>query len=342
MDRARVTVEETEVVNGGRYFRSPALEFFSTGCTLLDNVLGGGWPLGRVSNVVGDKSTGKTLLAIEASNSFAKTFPSGRIRYAESEAAFDADYAASLGMPVERVEFTDSEDIEFLTVEVFYRDLITFADDLGDDEPGLYILDTLDALSDSSEVTEKIEDFSKGTFGTQKAKQMGKLFRMCVRRVKNKRCHLMIISQERDNIGVMFGKKSTRSGGRALDFYASQVLWLAKRSEIKQTIQKIERTIGVEIRAKTEKNKISMPYKNIDFVVRFNFGIDDLVTSLDWLEQVGKENLVLGDQKRPSFIKDLSSKSDEEYWKVVREVGATTSEVWREIEERFRPQRSRV
>jgi recombination protein RecA len=342
MDRARVTVEEPEVVNGGRYFRSPALEFFSTGCTLLDNMLGGGWPLGRVSNVVGDKSTGKTLLAIEASNSFAKTFPSGRIRYAESEAAFDSDYAASLGMPTERVSFTEADEVEFLTVEDFFRDLTKFADDLGEGEPGLYILDTLDALSDSSELAERVEDFSKGTYGTQKAKQMGKLFRMCVRQIKNKRCHLMIISQERDNIGVMFGKKSTRSGGRALDFYASQVLWLAKRGELKQTIQKIERTVGVEIRAKTEKNKIAMPFKTVDFLVRFNFGIDDLVTSLDWLEQVGKESLVLGDQKRPSFIKDLSSKSDEEYWKVVSEIGVTTSEVWKEIEDRFRPQRSRV
>lgn len=342
MDRARVTVDTTEPEGEGRYFRSAPLTFFSSGCTLLDRILGGGWPLGRVSNLVGDKSTGKTLLAIEASNSFAKTFPQGRIRYAESEAAFDTDYAASLGMPIDRVEFTEAEDAEFLTVEDFYRDLTKFVDELGDDEPGLYILDTLDALSDSDELAEKIENFAKGTYGTQKAKQMGKLFRMCVRKVKNKRCHLMIISQERDNIGVTFGKKSTRSGGRALDFYASQVLWLAKRGEIKQVISKIERTIGVEIRAKTEKNKIAMPYKTVDFVVRFNFGIDDLATSLDWLEHVGKEALVLGDKKRPTFIKDMNEKTDADYWKTVSEIGETTSEVWHEIEERFRPQRSRV
>lgn len=339
MQRVTVDAVEPEV---GRYFRPSPLEFVPTGCTLLDAVLGGGWPLGRVSNVVGDKSTGKTLLAIEASNSFAKTYPTGRIRYAESEAAFDTDYAASLGMPVERVSLTDNDDIEFLTVEDFFKDLTNFVDSLGPDEPGLYILDTLDALSDAGELAEKIDDWGKGTYGTAKAKQMGKLFRMCVRKVKNKRCHLMIISQERDNIGVMFGKRSTRSGGRALDFYASQVLWLAKRGEIKQTISKIERTIGVEIRAKTEKNKIALPFRTMDFVIRFNFGIDDLTTSLDWLETVGKEALVLGDKKRPAFVKELNDKTDEEYWKLVREVGATTSEVWREIEDRFRPPRSRV
>src|ERR1700754_4769243 len=73
--------------------------FFSSGCALLDCVLGGGWALRRMINVVGDKSTGKTLLAIEACANFVRTFPLGHVTYVEVESAFDVDYAQTLGFP---------------------------------------------------------------------------------------------------------------------------------------------------------------------------------------------------------------------------------------------------
>src|ERR1700693_4541560 len=107
--------------SGGSYFGAPAgaLDFIPSGSKLLDCVLGGGWPLGRVANVVGDKSTGKTLIAIEACSSFAQRFPKGLMWYREAEAAFDMDYAEALGMPTKRIKFRD--DME--TVEDFFDDL---------------------------------------------------------------------------------------------------------------------------------------------------------------------------------------------------------------------------
>src|SRR5262245_13229029 len=106
------------VEEGGSYFppssQASSLEFISSGCTVLDCVLGGGWPLGRISNIVGDRSTSKTGLVMEACSNFAIKYPKGRILYREAEAAFDVNYAASMGMPVDRVEFAPPD--KFFTV----------------------------------------------------------------------------------------------------------------------------------------------------------------------------------------------------------------------------------
>jgi len=336
----RATLSEDEIAttengSGGRYYETPGpLEFINTGSTLLNHVLGGGWPLTRISNIVGDKSTGKTLLAIEATNSFVRKYPEAIPRYRESEAAFDQEFAAKIGMPVERIDF-GNDDIN--TVEDFYDDLNDYIKALSK-QPGLYILDSLDALSSSDEIK---RDFAEGSYGTGKAKDMGKLLRMLVRDIKRSKTHLMIISQERDNIGVTFGKRSTRSGGRALDFYASQVIWLAKKGTIEITRSGVKRPIGLEIKAKCEKNKIAIPLRQCDFNIRFNFGVDDLMSCLDWLEEVKMLDAVTP-LKRESYDKFVSGLTDEEYWEKVKEIGAITTTAWQKVEDRFAPERKRI
>jgi RecA/RadA recombinase len=336
--RATLTEKEIATANngsGGRYYEAPEpLEFIDTGSTLLNRVVGGGWPLTRISNIVGDRSTGKTLLAIEATNSFVRKYPEAIPRYRESEAAFDQSFAASIGMPVERIDF-GNDDLN--TVEDFYDDLNDYLKAL-DKQPGLYILDSVDALSSTDEVDRK---FSEGSYGTGKAKDMGKLLRMLVRDIKRSRTHLMLISQERDNIGVTFGKRSTRSGGRALDFYTSQVLWLAKVGTTEITRSGVKRPIGLEIRAKCEKNKIAIPLRQCDFNIRFNFGIDNISSCLDWLDEVKMLDEVTP-MKRSDYDKYISGLTDEEYWEKVKEVGVITSGAWDKVEERFAPERKRV
>jgi len=98
-------------------------------------------------------------------------------------------------------------------------------------KPLLYILDSLDALSDEAELGREI---TKGSFGT-KAKQLSEIFRRLVVKMKKKNIQLLVISQIRDNVGVMFGKKQKRMGGKALDFYAVQVIWLAVVKKIIET-----------------------------------------------------------------------------------------------------------
>jgi recombination protein RecA len=267
---------------GGNYFTSPKpnIQFISTGCHLLDLALGGGWAEGRIANIVGDKSTGKTLLCIEASANFAMKHKRGRIRYSEAEAAFDEDYARALGMPINRVSFNEEP---MATVEDFFDDLnseLKKAVETGD--PCLYILDSLDALSDRDEMEREID---KGSYGAAKAKKMSELFRRGVRQLEAANVTLLIVSQVRDKIGVLIGRKTTRTGGRALDFYASQIVYLAQLQTISRTVSKIKRPVGVEIKAKVDKNKVGLPLREAKFEITFGYGIEDEDASLDWLSK---------------------------------------------------------
>lgn len=262
------------------YFSSPKkhLEFIPTGCIVLDCVLGGGWPLGLVVNIVGDKSTGKTLLAIEAIANFFLKYDDGECWYNEAEAALDTDYAKALGVPMHRVKRLEEHD----TVEQVFDSLEGVLNRIKG--PGLYILDSLDALSDEAEMKRGISD---GSYGAGKPKKMSELFRRLVRKVKRKRICVIIISQTRDKIGVTFGEKHSRSGGKALDFYASQVLWLSHIKTLKRQSSRVERPIGVRIRAKCKKNKVGLPLRECDFNIRFGYGVDDTVASTEFLQEVG-------------------------------------------------------
>lgn len=345
-ERIRLDDEETELVeddgDGGNYFanQNSPLQFIDSGCGLLNCVLGGGWPLGRVSNIVGDESTGKTLLAIEGMANFRRQFPKGRMFYRESESAFDEVYASALGMPVDHIDFVDP-DKDFNTVEEFYEDLKRCADICRrKDVPGYYVLDSLDALSSKDEVG---RDFNEGSYDTKKAKQMGKAFRLMVREVAVSNMHLQIVSQTRDFIGITFGgPKKTRSGGRALDFYSSQNLWLSQRARVKQTVKGIERVVGVHIRAQMKKSKIALPYRECDFTILFGHGIDSLASSLDWLKSVGKldetieaSEIVPGATSRNRYENQLDKLGNADYFAEVKRVDQAVARIWREIEGSF-------
>lgn len=253
------------------------LPWVPSGCVLLDCVLGGGYVLGRVVNIVGDRSSGKTLLAIEAAANFIRKYPDGTIRYLEAEAAFDPQYAKSMGMPLERVAFVEEVD----TIEGFFKDLEESLDEsINTGKPCLYVLDSLDSLSDEKEMARKLDD---DAFGAVKAKKISEGFRKIIRKLEQSKTLLIVISQLRDNIGVMFGSKSKRSGGRALDFYASQILWLNEMGKLKRTVHGVERVYGIEVKAQAKKNKVGPAYRDCTFPLLFGYGIDDVTASAQWL-----------------------------------------------------------
>ena len=300
--------KETKQV--GSYFVSDKkLEFISSGCMLLDCVLGGGYPLGRVVNIVGDKSTGKTLLAIEAFANFNRNYPNGKMFYHESEAAFDVEYASTLGMPVDKVEFVEGSTVE---------DLFEILDGLTENEsttPVLYVVDSLDALSDRDELERKID---AGSYSMTKQKKLSEIFRRLTSKLEKTNICLFIISQVRDNIGVMFGDKYTRSGGKALDFYASQILWLSEVEKISKTIRGRKNVIGILIKAKGKKNKVGLPYRECKFPIILAYGIDDITANLTFLsevkllpEEIDGLKLVLSNYLEGEFtdkqIKEISS-----------------------------------
>lgn len=287
-----------------------------------------------------------TLVAIEACANFKINFPTGKIYYLESEAAFDKDYAKSLGMPTESITFVDdSEDglLKDYTIESWFENLEqVFKEALEHKEPVLYIVDSLDALSDRAEKGRKIDE---GSFGANKPKKIGELFRRLTKDIEHSRLHLMIISQIRDNLSATFGEKYTRTGGKAMDFYASQILWLAHIQQLKKVIKGQTKIIGVQVKVKCKKNKVGLPFRECEYPILFGYGIDDITAMLTYIHGCKEEEkLVILFEGETSLEKQLKiikalSKEDRKILRVKLE--NITVSLWQEIEEGFLPKDSK-
>jgi recombination protein RecA len=334
--RDRVKLEDPE-----NFFSVPNenLEFISSGCEVLNRVLGGGYVFGRMTNIVGDKSTGKTLLCIEACANCLNQYPDVKIYYREAEAAFDESYAEALGMPVNSIDFGDP-DKPLETVEDLFEDLNRILDKLGKDDLALYVLDSLDALTDRAEVARGIDE---GSFGASKAKKLSEFFRRTIRKLEKKKLCFIVVSQVRDNIGVMFGDKHTRSGGRAIDFFASQILWLSQIKTVTRTIKRIKRPVGIEVRARCKKNKIGLPMRECEFKIIFGYGIHDLGANLSYLKAVDKlgEFDGLTDKEIDAIIRNPDYLNDDEFFDYQKAAIKEVNKAWGEVETSFLPKRNK-
>lgn len=330
---------------GGLYQKAPTtlskLKFLNSGCHLLNLVMSskvdGGYPMGRMSNIVGDKSTGKTLLAIEACANFNLQFPKGKIFYRETESAFDESYAETLGLPVAAVDF-GADQLE--TVEDFEEDLVRCcADAKKSRQPALYILDSMDALSDREELERKPGEKS---YGTGKSKVNSRLFRKLIRAMEDANLTLIIISQVRDNIGVMFGPNVKRSGGKALDFYASIVVFLTHLKTIVSEKKGVKRPTGVRVKVKAEKNKVAQPFRSAQFIIRFGYGVENYEADLDWiLEHKRQKDLGLSIAGVEALLDESLDWPNEKYNDETKKMEPILQGCWDAVEAEFRPTRSK-
>jgi recombination protein RecA len=266
---------------------------FRTGCLLLDLVVGGGpgrlgFPSGKVVNVVGDKSTGKTFLAVEivACNFYRYGESKFRWNLDDAENGYTFDTKELYGVEVS----SEKDTMRSKLVEEFDVNVSRFLKRLKAGERGIYVLDSLDGIS-NAELLERSEarlkaaesgkeDKEKGTYGVKTPKFLSQeFFKTQTGKFAEKDAMLLILSQTRDNIDPFSFKKYTRSGGRALDFYAHTVIYLAVVTKIKVK----DRVVGIVVKAKTEKSKTKRPFRECTFLVYFDYGIDDIGTSLDFL-----------------------------------------------------------
>ncbi len=325
---------------GGAYFDPPdVVECFSSGAQLLDLVLGGkGWAENRVSTIVGSESTGKSLLCIEACANFANKYKKGLLRYCETEAAFDEPYAQSVGLPEDRVEMNKGDLID--TIEGVNEELEKFIAECQKKKTnGLFVLDSLDAVSDKDE---KEGEFGKASYGGLKAKLITQMFRRNVQAMRESKVTMILTAQAKEKVGVVFGDKDTFSGGKAPKFFSSQIVWLNKLENVEEVKKGAKRKVGIWTRIKCKKNKIGPAWRECDLMLRYGYGVDDILSSLTWLtemDMLGELNFALKKDEIKEFMEDLAKCSDEAYLTDKKIVTDTVDKCWKTIEKRFAPTR---
>lgn len=311
---------------------SEQYDFISSGCQLLDCCIGGGFPLGRVSNIIGDKSTNKTGLSIELMANFRKKYPKGFIWYQDAEAAFDIEYALRLGLPQDERLIP----MRFSNIEATYDTMVEATEIVKrEKEAGLYIVDSYDALMPTPEEG-KEKKLDGGFNGSLRAKSLNSLITKITPMIEETNIHLQVVSQIRDNVGAKYGDKWRRSGGRALDFYASQIIFLSKVSPIYRTIKGSKRDYGIVVKAKVKKNKIGLPFRECEFPVIFNLGIDDTLANLEFLASIkdGLEPLGIAKSNIDEESQRINTENDIELKQLIAKY---TIQTWNEIEKAFEP-----
>lgn len=273
--------------------------YFPTGSDLMDTQVGGGitkgYPAGKIINIVGDKSSGKTFFSCEIiAASYYKYKDRLKWVYDDCESGFSFNTKKLYGveiMPINQNKRTKSK-----TVEEAYGNVRLFLESLKNDELGIYVIDSLDSLNDKE--GEKIandqftkfkkkkqnpndkEEKEKGSYRMAKPKYLSNTFFPSLSSlIENRNALLIIISQVRYNLDPMSFEKYTRAGGKALDFYAHTVLWLASVEDI---IKK-EIPIGAVTKAKNTKSKTPRPRRSVFIKLLFDYGIDNIQTNIDYL-----------------------------------------------------------
>ena len=266
--------------------------FVSTGSTLLNLALSdnpyGGFALGKLVNIVGDHSSGKSFLAwtIFSEAVYNPAFSDYILRYIEPEVAFEHLIDKLFGKAVDGRVLVDVVDKaiakkkgdEPYTVEDWYRDI---KDILSKKVPFIDVLDSLDATTTKAEFAREI---GEGSYRLEKPRLMPEILRKIAGGVKDTHSLIIVVSQTRDPIGLTFGGGTkTRSGGQALHFFSSYEIWLAIKGHIKRR----DRDVGVNVRAKVKKNKFTGKQREVEFPIYTDYGLDDTTSMINWLIEIG-------------------------------------------------------
>jgi len=287
------------------------IELIPSGSLSLDLALGGGYPKGRIIEIYGPESSGKTTLALHAIAEVQKT--GGQAAFIDAEHALDPSYAEKIGVQIDNLLISQPDNGE-QALEICETLVRSNAVDL-------IVVDSVAALTPKAEIDGDMGDAQMGL----QARLMSQAMRKLTAIISKSKATVIFINQIRMKLGVMFGNPETTTGGNALKFYASVRIDIRRIGQIKNG----EDIIGNRTKIKVVKNKIAAPFRTAEFDIMYNEGISKVGDVLDLAVQYG----VL--DKAGAFLK-YNGETIGQGREAVKRVFKENPELFSEIEEKVR------
>jgi recombination protein RecA len=316
LEAARLQIEKQfgagSLIKLGTHDAASGIEVVPSGSILLDEALGiGGYPRGRIIEIFGPESSGKTTLALHAIAEAQKL--GGNAAFIDAEHALDPIYAKNLGVNIDELWISQPDNGE-QAMEITESLVRSGAVDV-------IVVDSVAALTPQSEIEGEMGDAQMGA----QARLMSQALRKLTATIGKSRTILIFINQIRMKIGVFFGNPETTTGGNALKFYSSLRLEVRKTETIE--VSKDADAIGNRVRVKVVKNKVAPPFRKTEIELMFGKGISATGSLLDcavkyeiikksgaWYsyndEKIGqgRDNTREYLEQRPDFMKELEAK----------------------------------